>query len=356
MDTDLDPAVVPIRSFRSGRRHVLLFRSAIGLGIGAALVLTFLRLVNLGAVDRRLLHLDIGPALACGAVFLMAYAVRALRWRWFLSPDKVGVGRAIAIYLIAIFINWLLPVRGGELAKSLILRRSNAIPVSRSLATVTMDKAMDLMPAVILFALVPFVHLHLSRSLWLLLLSMLTILGLGVLLLGLAAWKRDRALSWLLRIASGALPQRLSNVISPFLVNFVDTLVGLVKRPRVLLIAAVYTTIAVGLDALFCFLAFRAVGVSVSIPVVLYGYTFYNLAYILPTPPGQIGSNELIGLLIFSGVFGVSRSGVGAMFLFSHPWTALLMSVSGIICLSRMGLTLRSTLRLADAARPMESE
>ena len=101
------------------------------------------------------------------------------------------------------------------------------------------------------------------------------------------------------------------------------------------------------LDALFCLLAFWAVGVNVPLLVVLYGYTLFNLSFILPSPPGQVGSNELIGLLIFSGVFRVDRAGVGAMFLFSHPWTGLLMTCSGLACLSAMGLTLRSTLRLA---------
>jgi hypothetical protein len=87
--------------------------------------------------------------------------------------------------------------------------------------------------------------------------------------------------------------------------------------------------------------------------VVLYGYTFFNLAFVLPSPPGQVGSNELIGLLIFSGSFGVSRSGVGAMFLFSHPFTGLLMTCTGLACLSAMGLTMRSTMRLArDQSEP----
>src|SRR4029077_486109 len=99
----------------------------------------------------------------------------------------------------------------------------------------------------------------------------------------------------------------------PFLRRFVETLIELARRPRLLAVAAAYTAGAVGLDALFCLLAFRAVGVAVSIPVVLFGYTLYNLAYLLPTPPGQIGSNELIGLLIFSSVLGVGRSGVAAM-------------------------------------------
>ena len=132
------------------------------------------------------------------------------------------------------------------------------------------------------------------------------------------------------------------------MVQFTDSLVRLIRQPRLLLIACGYTGIALCLDALFCWLAFRAVGVDVALPVVLYGYTFFNLSFVLPSPPGQVGSNELIGLLIFSGSFGVSRSGVAAMFLFSHPWTGLIMTCTGLICLSAMGLTIRSTLRLGQ--------
>jgi uncharacterized membrane protein YbhN (UPF0104 family) len=75
------------------------------------------------------------------------------------------------------------------------------------------------------------------------------------------------------------------------------------------------------------------VGANVAFPVVLYGYAFYNLAYMLPTPPGQIGSNELIGLLVFSALLHMSRPAVAAMFLLSHPWTALLTAGSGLLSL-----------------------
>jgi uncharacterized protein (TIRG00374 family) len=245
----------------------------------------------------------------------------------------------VAIYQVATFVNWLLPVRGGEVVKCLMLRRSNGIPVSRSLATVSMDKAMDLLPVVALLAILPFSGLHLARALWFLLLSALSALVLIALVLALAAWRQD-ALGKLL-------PRGARQRVGPFVTQFVETLVALVRQPRLMLAAAAYTGVAVLLDALFCLLAFRAVGVAIALPVVLYGYTFFNLAFILPTPPGQVGSNELIGLLLFAGVFGVDRSGVGAMFLFSHPWTAVLMTVSGLLCLSVMGLSLRSTLRLA---------
>src|SRR5919204_3776757 len=342
-------AAASARVVRTARIHTVVLRTALGLGAGAVLMLTFLRLVAFSAVAERLAHIRVGPAALCGVAFLAAYVVRAVRWRLLLKPCQISTRRAVAVYQVAIFLNWLLPVRGGELAKSLLLRRSNAIPVSQSLATVTMDKAMDLLPAIALLALLPFVGLRLSRPLWLLLIFALAAVGLAVVLLGLVAWRRDRTLSGFRRVLGIVVPPAALQRVEPFLVRFVDTLLALTRRPRVLLVAVAYTAVAVCLDALFCLLAFSAVGVRVAPAVVLYGYTFFNLAFILPTPPGQVGSNEFIGLLIFSGLFGVDRSGVGAMFLFSHPWTAILMTSSGLLCLSTMGLTLRSTWRLARA-------
>jgi dolichol-phosphate mannosyltransferase len=336
--------ITPVPAARMG---AVALRTGVGVCAGAILIVAFLQLVDMGAVYARLSHLEVGFALLCGVPFLGAYVVRALRWRLLLRPDEVSVPTAVAIYQVATFLNWLLPVRGGELAKSLLLRRSNGIPVSRSLATVSMDKAMDLVPAVALIAVLPFAGLQLGGSLWALLLSALAVVVLGGLVLALAAWRRELAVSVLARPAAKVLPSAAGERVERFIVQFVDTLRALVRQPRLMSVAAAYTAVAVALDALFCLLAFRAVGVSVPLPVVLYGYTFFNLAFILPTLPGQVGSNELIGLLIFAGLFGVDTTGVGAMFLFSHPWNAVLMTLSALVCLGVLGLSLRSTLRLA---------
>jgi uncharacterized protein (TIRG00374 family) len=327
---------------------------AAGLLAGAILVIAFLRLVNVNAVFHRLQHFNIGFAILCGVAFLSAYVVRGMRWRCLLRPCRVSIWRAVAIYQVAIFLNWLLPIRGGEIGMSLLLRHSDGIPVSRSFAAVSMDKAMDLLPVVVLLAILPFASLHLSGPLWILLMSTLAVVGLGAGVLLLAAWRQDRALALLIRPLRAVLPSRARDGIEGFIVTFVDALLALIRKPRLLLIAAAFTIAALCLDALFCLLAFKAVGVTVAVPIVLYGYTFFNLSFILPSPPGQVGINELVGLLIFSGSFGVSRSGVGAMFLFSHPWTGLLMTCTGVACLSAMGLTIRSTLRLARTQKELK--
>jgi uncharacterized protein (TIRG00374 family) len=332
---------------RTARVRVVALRTALGLAVGVLLTLTCLRLVSIGSVDHHLAHLNVGIALLCGVTFLAAYVVRGMRWRVLLTPNKVSIRRAAAIYQIAIFLNWLLPIRGGEVAMSLLLRQTDGIPVNRSLPAVTMDKAMDLLPSACLLALAPFMGLNLSRPLWLVMSGAMAALAFGAGVVVLAVWHRDRAVELFTRPLEALLPGRLKDQVAPFIAGFIDTLVALIRRPRILLIAAMYTFVALGLDALFCLLAFRAVGVTVSLVVALYGYTLFNLSFILPSPPGQVGSNELIGLLIFSGVFHVNSAGVIAMFLFSHPWTGILMTFSGLACLSAMSLSLRGTFRLA---------
>ncbi len=78
----------------------------------------------------------------------------------------------------------------------------------------------------------------------------------------------------------------------------------------------------------------------------IFGYTIYNLFFILPTPPGQLGSNEAVGLLVFAGLLHLPASKVAAMFIFSHPWAALLMCTAGIMCLKALGLTIPTAMRV----------
>lgn len=334
---------------RTGRVRAVAARTAIGLTAGAVLVVTFLKLVNAGSVYRQLAHLNVAVAVVCGATFLSAYVVRALRWRCLLLPHRVSVRRAAAIYQIAIFLNWLLPIRGGELAMSVLLRRTSNIPISESMAAVSLDKAMDFVPGIALLALMPLAGLTFSGSLWVVLAGAMAVCLAGAIFTAMALWRRERAVALLARPIEKVIRGEARARVRPFIDGFTTTLLGLLRRPRTLLIAGAYTCVAVSLDAAFCWLAFRAVGVSVPVLVVLYGYTLFNLSFILPSPPGQVGSNELIGLLIFSGVFRVSRTGVGAMFLFSHPFTGVLMASTGLLCLSAMSLGLRNTLRLTDA-------
>jgi uncharacterized protein (TIRG00374 family) len=246
---------------------------------------------------------------------------------------------------VGTFLNFLLPIRGGEVAKSLMLKRLANIPVGQSLSTVAMDKALDLLPALFIMAIVPLLGFRMGTRIWL-------VLGLvGSLLVGLscfialAIWRRDAAIALLQRMTR-VLPKGLGSKVEGFATNFVDALLAGARQPRIFIPAILLTIVAVLCDGLFALLAFWTVGVPMPFGQAIFGYALYNMFYILPTPPGQVGTNEIFGLLVFSGLLHFDAHGVTAMFLFSHPWAAVIQTVAGMGCLSALGLTLSGAMKV----------
>ena len=324
---------------------------AIGLLIGIGLLFLVAHFVDLPttiSILRQNLTTPKGIALALlsGVAFLLAFSVRGVRWKLFLNPvGKVSTFKAIQLFLVGIFLNFLLPIRGGEVAKSLMLKRIANIPVSKSLPTVAMDKALDLMPALFIMAIVPFLGVQMDIKLWVVLALV------GGLLLGLiffivlAAWKRAAAINLLQRMTR-MLPKSIAGKIEGFATGFVDSLLMGASQPRIFVPAVLLTIVAVIFDGLFAFLAFWTIGFPISFGTAIFGYTVYNMFYILPTPPGQVGSNEAVGLLVFTGLLHLPADKVTAMFVFSHPFAALLMTITGMGCLSALGLKLSSAMKV----------
>ncbi len=288
----------------------------------------------------------IALALLSGVAFLIAFSIRGIRWKLFINPiGKISTFKAIQLFMVGIFLNFLLPIRGGEVAKSLMLKRIADIPISKSLPTVAMDKALDLMPALFIMAIVPLLGVKMDIKLWFVLALVGGLLIGLIFFIALAAWKRTAAIRLLQRM-TGLLPKSIGGKIEGFATGFVDSLLMGASQPRIFIPAVLLTVVAVIFDGLFAMLAFWTVGFPISFGTAIFGYTVYNMFYILPTPPGQVGSNEAIGLLVFSGLLHLPADKVTAMFVFSHPFAALIMTITGMACLSALGLKLSSAMRV----------
>jgi uncharacterized protein (TIRG00374 family) len=323
----------------------------IGLLIGVGMLYLVSKYVDIGAtihVLQQSLTTPRGITLAAlsGIAFLTAFSIRGVRWKLFLNPvGHVSTFKAIQLFLIGIFLNFLLPIRGGEVAKSLMLKRIANIPVSQSLPTVAMDKALDLMPAILIMAIVPFLGVTMDIKLWFILGTVSGLLLGLIFFIGLAAWKRKVAIGLLEKI-TGIFPGSLGKKIAGFATGFVDSLLLGASRPKIFVPAILLTCVAVVFDGLFAMLAFWTTGYTIPFGTAIFGYTVYNMFYILPTPPGQVGSNEVAGLLVFHGLLGIPANNVTAMFVFSHPWAAILMTVTGMAFLSALGLTISSAMKV----------
>ncbi len=326
------------------------------LGIGMlALVVRFVNMPLTFKILQRNLETPRGIFFAClsGLALASSYCIRGARWRLFLKPiGKVSLLQAIQLFWIAVFINFILPVQGGELAKSLMLKRISNIPVSQSLPTVAMDKALDLLPALFIMALVPFIPgIHMSPTLWIILSFVGSILIGLIFAVFLMALSRKWATS-LICSTLGFLPKGLAEKIESFAFGFIDSLLAGASRPKIFLPAVLLTLIAVGCDGLFALFSFWAVGVStMTFWIAIFGYAVYSMFYILPTPPGHIGSNEFAGFIVFSELLGYKQSDVTAMFIFSHPLGAVIMGLACILCLSGLNLSFSNAISLKQTQR-----
>ena len=195
-------------------------------------------------------------------------------------------------------------------------------------------------------ALVPFLGIHMDVKLWFVLGSVGSLFLCLASLVALAAWKRTAAVVLIKKITS-ILPKSFGGKIEAFATGFVDSLLMSVSRPQVFIPAVGLTCLALCFDSLFAMLIFWMVGFPLPFGEALFGYTLYNMFFILPTPPGQLGSNEAVGLSVLGGLLHLPPSIVIAMFLL-HPWAALLMCASGVICLKTLGLAVSHGFEKAD--------
>ena len=83
------------------------------------------------------------------------FVLRVLRWRIILmDAGQVDFWQAFHPLMIGFMINCVLPGRVGELARPVILKKNNDIPVSTGLATVAAERVMDIVALIVLFAII----------------------------------------------------------------------------------------------------------------------------------------------------------------------------------------------------------
>ncbi|MCD4818820.1 MAG: flippase-like domain-containing protein [Candidatus Cloacimonetes bacterium] len=280
--------------------------------------------------------------------YLLAYFLRSLRWKIILKPiQKIPIFDAFTIFFSGLFINYLIPVRAGELAKSYILKSKYKIAISKSIPSIFLDKLFDLFPIILIILFIPLLALKLSSFL------IVTIFVLLLIFLGFVGFlyfsinHKDVSYKWVNNFIK-IVPQKYEDKIQNFGYNFIEGLAILNGRFTDVMKILFLTVISVLSESYFIFLIFVEFGASISFAKILFGYTLMNLTYILPTPPAQIGSNQFMWILIFSFTLGINENLTGAAVTFSHILTALIICGIGTISLFTLKIKFRNIIKIKN--------
>ena len=315
---------------------------------GAALLVAWLWIVDLEAVAATLRTAQWGFVVLAVGIALTSSVVRALRWRMVLRP--IAAVPPLDVWLISLassLINFVIPIRSGEIARSLFLKRRDSVPISASLPTVAVDRSLDLLALLVIGAVGVLSGLRLQSSL-----SIILVMGAG-LFVGFATFV-VLAVFWqerLMRVAEWAVPRfigesirsRLLGILNGLLIGF--TAIG--RQPRSLIPLVALSLIAALLDAGVFYLLFVGVGNPVPPLVALTGYALFALTFIVPGAPGYIGSMEAFGSLVFGGALGIPQAASASVVLIFHALSALILGIFGGIAIWALGvrpsLAFRST-------------
>ncbi|OPX26264.1 MAG: hypothetical protein B1H05_02590 [Candidatus Cloacimonas sp. 4484_140] len=289
----------------------------LGILVGIVLLTVWLYFIDINSVLNHLKKVKIHFVILASFLYLLSYFIRSVRWQKILAPVcKIKIMNAFTIWIAGNFLNYIIPIRAGEFAKSYFLKRTKGVPISKSLPSIFIDKVFDSFSIFIVIALIPLLQVNISKPLLILIFLLIAVFIIGVGILIISTVNKPFVVKILTKFFF-FIPKKFKTKFFEIIEIFVEG-VGLFKHHSNILPSVIgLTIIAVLIDSVYFFFMFRAFAQVIPFPIILFGYTLIYLSYILPTPPAQIGSNELIMVLVFSVGLGLNKDMVSAVMAFA---------------------------------------
>ena len=297
------------------------------------------------------------PLYLVGVVLMtgVTYMARAWRWGFLLAPlGHVPLPRLFSATVIG-FMTGLLVPRAGEVVRPYLIARNHPIPTSAGFASIVLERVVDLITVLLLFALYLYVLPMPEAQVRGPLLSALRVAGIGAaagalaILVILLLWHRHADLA--MRIAGRVLrpfPARFAEAVAKGVRSFGDGLAVLKASP--LHLAAilgqslvVWLTIALGIHW-----NNRAFGLALPFHTAFLVIAFLTVGVSIPTP-GAVGGFHAFYRAALTEAYGVDSDAAAAAGIASHALTNLPVLLLGLAFLGREGLSVSKVANMSEA-------
>lgn len=299
----------------------ILFSSLLGL----TLVYIWSRFVNLHELLNILKTTNIQLALAFLIFFCLSSLLRSLRLKFLLIKQKVSLKDLIYVNFLSQFLSFMVPIRAGEIAKSVFLFSQYKLPLSRSIVWILLDRFLDLWTNLVLVGiLVMFTKSNVPSNFGVLLFLIFASFSLGLLFMVYKSDLTKSIISFLTKKTS------FGNIMS----SIIDGFEILRRKPLELLILLTLSLAALMSDALMWLYVLLALGVQLGHLEVLLGSLLSALTFLIPAAPGYVGSAEASTLAVFSGALGMDANLASASAVLYHILASFALLVTGVLSIT----------------------
>ena len=319
-------------------------RASIGIGISAIFLFLAFRGQDFGEIGDALRQTAIWWVIPALALYFTGVYLRAIRWRILLRSvaPTATTARLFPIIIIGFMANNILPLRAGEIVRSVVIGREFGVRKTSVLATIAVERIFDgiTMLGFLTFSMI-FVSLT-SELQHLAVISFIVFAGL-LLALVLLTFAGD-LVSRMLQLVLGPLPEAVGIRVEQMAESFLSGL-GVLKS-RGDLIKVVGTSVGAWLfEASMYYLL--AIGFGAGVREVMTGAVTLlttgvaNLSTLIPGAPGYIGQFEYGVKLVLNGAFDVPESQALAYAILVHAALYFPITVLGLVEWFRRSLSMR---------------
>jgi uncharacterized protein (TIRG00374 family) len=329
-------------------------RLLLGVLLALALLTFFFRGIDWNALGQALRGARPLPLVGVVAVTVGVYSVRAWRWGDLLAPlGRVGYPDLFSATMVG-FASGLLVPRAGELLRPWLVSRRYPIPTSAGFATIILERLVDMITVLVLFALYIFVlptpatqvegpAMDLAK--W------FGIAGAGVSLAALVFLlalhtNAERVVGVLEKVLARA-PRWLAEPLGRMLHSFSAGLAVLRAPVAHLAKIGLQSLVVWLLIALSFYLNHLAFRIDLPFHATFLLIAFLVVGVAIPTP-GMVGGFHAFYLLALGEVYAIDRATAVAAGIAAHALSNLPVLVLGLALLGREGLSLS---RVAEVTR-----
>lgn len=311
----------------------------LGIAISVLLIYVLLRSVQLTSVAQAFRHANLFFLLPALALYFAGVLARAVRWGVLLRPvRRISLRRLYQVLVVGYMANDILPLRAGEAVRAYMLWQKERIEPGATVATILVERIFDGL-ALTGFLVAASLVIPLGESLvWLARVAGLVFVA-GV----LAAVALAIAPHLTLRLTEAALapfPARFRDMTLRVIRSFEDGL-RILRSAGDTALVLVLSVVAWLLEAGMYYVLMFSFSFQPRYLAAVLGAAVANLASMIPSSPGYVGTFDVGLLNVLNGTFGVDASYAAAYTALVHAALIVPVTILGIFFVWREGLSLK---------------
>ncbi len=302
----------------------IIFNSVLGL----VLIFVWSRFVNFPQLLNRLGTTDPKITLLFFLFFIISGVLRGLRLQVLLAKYPLSFKESVMLTFLGQFLSFLIPVRAGEIAKSVYLTSHFDVSLAKTVVWIFIDRFLDFLIVLLLIVLLlPLVPNNLPAQFR----EITFIILLGFILFFVLAVISEEFLKRIIQFLSNFIPVKsISRRFVSFAYSIVEGFEVLRRHPGELALLLIISAAATTSDSLIWLISFATLGVKIGfIPSVL-GNALAALTFLIPSAPGYVGSAEVASLAVFSGALKYDPNIVSAATVLFHILTIAAVFIFGL--------------------------